>query len=86
MAKYKNRNHQIEAFQLPFEDESPEEFLKWANEFDLENFTSERNGEICIKTVSGEVIGEPGDFVLYDEKQGFTVCIKEMFNLIYSPE
>ncbi len=79
--KYRKKPIVIEAFQLGMDD-FPQWFLK--NNYDNTELSRDviKNG-VIIKTLEGEMLANPGDFVIKGIQGEIYPCKEHVFNLTY---
>jgi len=79
--KFKPRQYEIEAKQLPAAGEPADEFVDWMHETGLADMaTSERDESLCIQSPHGDMLARPNDWVIKYEDGVFAVCPPDLFD------
>ena len=85
MSKHRKKPVVVDAFRVPaVGDEAGEyAFLAWAKEVGFTDFTAESEGGVTIKTLEGDMKGDPGDWVIKGVKGEFYPCKPDIFAATY---
>ena len=60
-------------------------FMEFCSKVGFEDFTSERDGAIAIKTLEGTMEASPGDWIIKGVKGEFYPCKPDIFAATYEP-
>jgi hypothetical protein len=82
--KYQKKPEVIEAIRLPMGEDAKDEFVLWAERVGFVPLASAQNGTLKIKTATGVMKAQPGDWIIKDEK-GFSSCKPDVFAETYEP-
>lgn len=85
MAKYRKKPIVIEAVRLVAKnDYPPDDVLAWLHEPSRANqWESDRDGGIAIKTLEGMMRADPGDYVIQGVKGELYPCKPDIFEATY---
>ena len=85
MPKFRKKPVEIEAFQLPAEDEdASDELIDFLHSSDRD-IMSGYGGTVEIHTLEGVMVGEPGDWIIKGVKGEFYPCKPDIFEATYDP-
>tara|TARA_R110002049_G_scaffold59417_1_gene160669 strand:+ start:8962 stop:9228 length:267 start_codon:yes stop_codon:yes gene_type:complete len=87
VAKYRKKPVVIEAVRLVGEtEEAPQDVVDWlADESRCQQWESDRDGGIAIKTLEGVMRADPGDYVIQGVKGELYPCKPDIFEASYEP-
>ena len=83
MGRYRKKPVEVQACQLPGENQSASEFMAWADEVGFNKYTSERDGSMEIDTLEGSMLASPGDWVIRGVAGEFYPCKPAIFAETY---
>ena len=79
--KYRKKPVVIEAIQFDGSNDSANEVLAWIGHYGHE--ARNTNGGVVIKTLEGDHLARPGDFIIKGVKDEFYPCKDEIFRATY---
>lgn len=87
MAKFCKIPVQIEAWQIPVEnnDETREAPPRWLVGAVSAGVVQETDGNTFIKTLEGEMMAVPGDWIIQGVKGEIYSCKPDIFEMTYTP-
>ncbi len=84
MGQYRKKPVVIEAVQLPQSgDFNLDEFHAWARAVGFTEYTSERDETLCIRTLEGDYIAQPGDWIIKGVAGEFSILQAAIFEATY---
>lgn len=83
--KYRKKPVVIEAMQLPaINEDATEELIDFLNSMDRNyDWSSERDGCLVIKTLEGDHLAQPGDYIIRGIKGEYYPCKPDIFEATY---
>ena len=86
MPKYRKKPVVIDAFQLPETYiEASEELVDFLHEMQ-EDWEYQRDGSIVVHTLEGDMVANPGDYVIKGVQGEYYPCKPDIFEATYEPE
>lgn len=79
--KYRKKPVVIEAIQFDGSNDSANEVLAWIGHYGHE--ARNTNGGVVIKTLEGDHLARPGDFIIKGVKNEFYPCRDDIFRQTY---